>query len=148
MQPKGRKCGQRRKKQGADKFLPWFSSGTLAASCFCAASFVALQDANAGDSPLDTIMSTHFFADVPEAKDFVRDSRPPPGTLDYQPVTGPGREGPKLKSKDELKALESELEAAAAHNEEAARKRLGYKKPASAKSTKQGANQAISPAKR
>lgn len=80
-------------------------------------------------SPLDTIMSTHLFADVPEAKDFVRESRPPAESLDFQPLTGPDRDGPKLKTKDELKALESELETAAARNEQVARKRLGFKKP-------------------
>jgi hypothetical protein len=93
---------------------------------------VASQGAKAGGSPLDTILSTHLFADVPEAKDFVRESRPPPETLDYQPVNGPEREGPKLRNKDELKALQNELETAAAQNEKTAQKRLGFKKPASA----------------
>ncbi|MBO0734374.1 MAG: hypothetical protein J2P49_08695 [Methylocapsa sp.] len=136
----------KQRRRGGDRHKP--GAANLAAIIFCAASVVALQDAVAGGSPLDTIMSTHFFADVPEAKDFVRDSRPPQGTLDYQPVTGPGREGPKLKNKDELKALESELEKAAARNEEVARKRLGYKKPPAAKPAKGKANHAISSATR
>ena len=148
MQLKQRRRGRDCQRAGAANCLLRAPSGrNLAIIVFCAASFAA-QDAIAGGSPLDTILSTHFFADVPEAKDFVRDSRPPPGTLDYQPVTGPGREGPKLKNKDELKALESELEKAAARNEEAARKRLGYKKSPAAKPAKGKANHAISSATR
>jgi hypothetical protein len=98
--------------------------------CLWLAFLLSGQDAKAGGSPLDTLLSTRLFADVPEAKDFVRETRPPPETLDYVPLTGPDREGEKPKSKDELKALASELEAAAAHNEQLARDRLGYTKPA------------------
>jgi len=108
----------------------WFASRQLFTwICLGFAFLVATQDAKAGGSPLDPILSTHLFADVPEAKDFVRESRPPPEALDYQPVTGPDREGPKLRNKDELKSLQNELESAATLNEEIARKRLGFKKP-------------------
>ncbi len=106
------------------------ATAVFAAICLALACPRPAQGETVRGSPLDTIMSTHLFADVPEAKDFVRESRPPPETLDYQPLTGPDREGPKLKTKDELKALESELETAAARNEQVARKRLGFKKPA------------------
>jgi hypothetical protein len=118
-------------KPDVDKICLRFAARKLLISLYVGLAFVvAPRAASAGGSPLDTIMSTHLFADVPEAKDFVRESRPPPEALDYQPVTGADREGPKLKNKDELKALQSELETAAAHNEEVARKRLGFKKPA------------------
>jgi hypothetical protein len=105
------------------------------------------QDAKADGSPLDTLLSTHLFADVPEAKDFVRETRPQPETLEYLPLTGPDREGEKPKNKDELKALASELEAAALHNEALARERLGYIKPA-AKPAKPVESQANGAAKR
>jgi hypothetical protein len=85
---------------------------------------------------------------VPEAKDFVRETRPQPETLDYVPLTGPDREGAKPRNKDELKALASELEAAASHNEALARERLGYTKPAAAKPAKPVKSQANSAAKR
>jgi hypothetical protein len=120
-----------RNKPDVDKFR--LSRQFFTWICLGLAFLVAAQDAKAGGSPLDTILSTHLFADVPEAKDFVRESRPPPEALDYQPVTGPDREGPKLRNKDELKALQNELESAATQNEEIARKRLGFKKPAPVK---------------
>ena len=123
-----------RNEPDVDKFRLRFASRQLFAwMCFGFAFHVASQAAKAGGSPLDTILSTHLFADVPEAKDFVRESRPPPEALDYQPVAGPEREGPKLRNKDELKALQDELESAATQNEEIARKRLGFKKPAPVK---------------
>ncbi|MCI0467060.1 MAG: hypothetical protein L0Y57_08660 [Beijerinckiaceae bacterium] len=108
----------------------------LAALCLCLAVFLAARDAKAGGSPLDTLLSTRLFADVPEAKDFVRESRPPPENLNYQPVTGPDREGPKPKSQAEIEALENELERAAARNVRSAEKHLGYRNPSAAKSAK------------
>lgn len=77
-------------------------------------------------------MHTKIWADVPEAKDFVRETRPPPDSLAYQPVTGTDPERPKLRSKAELEALQSELERAAAHNDRNVGKRVGIKKPAAA----------------
>lgn len=90
------------------------------------------QQAKTGGSPLDTLMSTRLWADVPEAKDFVRETRQPADGLAYQPVTGTDPERPKLRNKEELQALEGELERAVAHNDRHARKRLGMKKSASA----------------
>ena len=81
-------------------------------------------------------MHTKIWADVPEAKDFVRETRPPPDSLAYQPVTGTDPERPKLRSKVELEALESELERAASHNGRNAGKRVGMKKSVSAKTVK------------
>jgi len=120
----------------------------LAAICLGLAVLVAAQEAKAGDSPLDTLLSTRVWADVPEAKDFVRESRPPPESLAYQPVTGPDRTGPELRSQAELKALETELESAAAHNVRSAERRLGYRKPSAAKSAKREEIHAINSANR
>jgi hypothetical protein len=78
-------------------------------------------------------MHTKIWADVPEPKDFVRETRPPPDSLAYRPVTGTDPARPKLRSKVELEALESELERAASHNERNAGKRTGIKKSVSAK---------------
>lgn len=90
------------------------------------------QQSKTGGSPLDTLMNTKLWADVPEAKDFVRETRRSPDSLAYQPVTGTDPERPKPRNKEELQALQSELESAIAHNERHARKRLGMKKSASA----------------
>jgi hypothetical protein len=108
----------------------------LAAICVRFGPILHAQEAKAGGSPLDTLMHTKIWADVPEAKDFVRETRPPPDSLAYQPVTGTDPERPKLRSKAELDALKSELERAAAHNERHAGNRMGIKKSVSAKTVK------------
>jgi hypothetical protein len=108
----------------------------LAGICLGFDPLAQAQEAKAGGSPLDTLMHTKIWADVPEAKDFVRETRPPPDSLAYQPVTGTDPERPKLRSKVELKALESELERAASHNDRNAGKRLGIKKAVSVKTVK------------
>ena len=100
----------------------------LAAICLGFDPLAHAQEAKGG-SPLDTLMHTKIWADVPEAKDFVRETRPPPDGLAYQPVTGTDPERPKLKSKAEIEALESELARAASHNDRKAGKRAGIKKP-------------------
>ena len=102
----------------------------LAVICFASGQPAHAQQAKTGGSPLDTIMSTKLWADVPEAKDFVRETRKPADSLDYQPVTGTDPERPKLRDKAELKSLQDELERAVAGNDDTARKRLGIKKPA------------------
>jgi hypothetical protein len=109
----------------------WMAAA-LAGICLAFGPFAHAQQAKTGGSPLDTLMQSKLWADVPEAKDFVRETRPPPDSLAYQPVTGTDPERPKPRSKAELQALESELEHAAAHNDRTARKRLGVKKPAAA----------------
>ena len=141
---------RRRKRTASEHRLcaNFAASAVLAAICPGLAFVVPAQGETVRGSPLDTIMSTHLFADVPEARDFVRESRPPPDTLDYQPLTGPDRERPKLKTKDELKALASELERAAAHNEQTARKRLGFKKPAGPRARQLPPSQATNSARR
>ncbi|PNE10212.1 MAG: hypothetical protein CR217_15635 [Beijerinckiaceae bacterium] len=108
----------------------------LAGICLGSGPPVHAQEAKPGGSPLDTLMHTKIWADVPEAKDFVRDTRPPPDSLVYQPVTGTDPERPKLRSKTELEALESELERAAAHNDKKAGKHASIKKPVAVKTVK------------
>ena len=88
------------------------------------------QPAQSGGSPLDTIMNTKIWADVPEAKDFVRDSRPPADSLSYQPLNGVDPERPKPRSKAELQALQGELEQAGLHNQARAGQKPAVKKPA------------------
>lgn len=94
------------------------------------------QEAKPGGSPLDTVMHAKIWADVPEAKDFVRETRPPPDSLPYQPVTGTDPERPKLRTQLGLDSLESELERAASHNHRKAGKHVGSKKSASVKTVK------------
>jgi hypothetical protein len=108
----------------------------LAGICLGFGPVTHAQEAKAGGSPLDTLMHTKIWADVPEAKDFVREARPSPDSLAYQPVTGTDPERPKLRSKVELEALESELEHAASHNDRNAGKRAGNKKSVSEKTVK------------
>ena len=108
----------------------------LAAVCLNFGPDVHAQEAKVGGSPLDTLMHTKIWADVPEAKDFVRDTRPPPDSLAYQPVTGTDPERPKLRSKAELEDLASELERAAAHNDRKAGKHAGIKKSVAVKTVK------------
>lgn len=105
----------------------------LAGICLALGVLGPVQEAEAGDSPLDTLLHTKIWADVPEAKDFVRDSRPPPESLSYQPLTGADPVRPQLRTKAELDTLENELERAAAHNYRRAGKRWPIKKPAAAK---------------
>jgi hypothetical protein len=112
------------------------TQAALAGICLGFHSLAHAQEAKAGGSPLDTLMQTKIWADVPEAKDFVRETRPPPDSLAYQPVTGADPKRPKLRSKAELEALESELTRAASHNDRKAGKRAGIKKPVAVKTVK------------
>lgn len=64
------------------------------------------------NTPLDTIMQTRIWADVPEAKDFVKEHRPDRERLKFRPVTGTDPERPKPRTPAELKDLETELEGA------------------------------------
>lgn len=57
---------------------------------------------------------------MPEAKDFVKATRPSEDTLDYQPTTGTDPVRPKVRTPAELKDLQDELERAGAHAERAA----------------------------
>ena len=104
------------------------TAAVIVGMCLAFGSFAQAQQAKTSGSPLDTLMSTKIWADVPEAKDFVRDTRPPPDSLAYQPVTGTDPERPKPRSKTELQDLQGELERAVSHNEGTAQKRLRIKK--------------------
>ena len=105
----------------------------LVAICLGYGPPVHSQEAKAAGSPLDTLMHTKIWADVPDAKDFVRETRPPPDSLAYQPVTGTDAQRPKLRGKAELEALESELEGAVSHNDRKAGKRASINKSDSIK---------------
>ena len=63
-------------------------------------------------SPLDTLRSTHLWADTAPAKDFVKESRPDPTTLDYAPLTGVDPERPKPRDAANVLALQAEMERA------------------------------------
>lgn len=92
-------------------------AGPLAAQDAAPASSDApARKRNPTGSPLDTLMNTKLWPDVPEAKDFVRQARPNDDSLDYRPPWGPDRESPKPRSKEELDALRRELGADAARN--------------------------------
>jgi hypothetical protein len=72
---------------------------------------------NPTGSPLDTLLSTRLWADVPEAKDFVKETRPSPETLEFKPTAGTDPQRPKPRTNAELDALRSELESAGQQNQ-------------------------------
>jgi hypothetical protein len=123
-----------------NRLLPLYARpvtlAALAGICLGYGPPVRAQEAKPGGSPLDTVMHTKIWADVPEAKDFVRETRPPPDSLAYQPVTGTDPERPKLRSRAELEALESELTRGLSHNDRQAGKRAVVKKSVSVKTVK------------
>lgn len=98
------------------RISPWLAVQAVLASALWTASFCYAQERQLGPSPLDTLLETKLWADVPEPKDFVRATRPPAESLDYQPLTGADPERPKLRTSEELNDLQSELENAAQHN--------------------------------
>lgn len=64
-------------------------------------------------------MSSHLWTNVPQAQDFVRDSRPAPKDLRYTPLTsqvGKDPERPKPRDAANVMALQAELEQSIAHN--------------------------------
>jgi hypothetical protein len=74
-----------------------------------------------GGSPLDVILHNKFWETPPPAKPFVKESREPSHDLHYQStaaVKDPNR--PKPLNNGQLMSLESELEQAGAHNQQAA----------------------------
>lgn len=71
-------------------------------------------------SPLETIMSSHLWTKVPQAQDFVRDSRPAPKDMKYTPLTsqlGKDPDRPKPRDAANVLALQAELEQSIAHND-------------------------------
>lgn len=83
-------------------------------------------------SPLDTMMSTRLWTDVPPAQDFVKETRPDAKQLDYAPLTGTDPARPKPRDKPNIQALQAELEHDGAQNESKARGLRGPAKGAPA----------------
>lgn len=73
-----------------------------------------------GGTPLDVILSTKFWVDPPKEKGFVEESRQPDSTMHYQPTVGTDPKRPPLLNKNQLDAMQQELEAGGAVNEKAA----------------------------
>jgi hypothetical protein len=71
-------------------------------------------------SPLDTMMNTRLWTDVPEPKDFVLRARPAPETLDYRTPYAVDDVRPRPRGKAEVEALTRALEQANARNRAAA----------------------------
>jgi hypothetical protein len=94
----------------------------MGSGVFLAVLLLVSRDASAqqapygGGSPLDTLMHTKLWTDVPDAKDFVRKTRPADQDLQYQPTYGTDPERPKPKTQAELESMQKELEQAAAKN--------------------------------
>jgi hypothetical protein len=72
---------------------------------------------NTYGSPLDTFMNTHITTDVPEPKDFVKETSPAKSTLKYTPLTGTDPDRPKPRDPKQIKELQAELESAGVKNE-------------------------------
>jgi hypothetical protein len=70
-----------------------------------------------GGTPLDVIMHTKLWVTPPPMASFVRASRPPDASLDYQPTSGKEAKRPALRNAAQLQELQDELEDAGAHNE-------------------------------
>jgi hypothetical protein len=88
---------------------------------------------NIEGTPLDTLANSHLTADVPEAKDFVKSSRPDAKALDYTPLTGSEPVRPKPRDPSGVKALQAELESAGAKNAQRAKGLLPAKRPGAGK---------------
>lgn len=88
-----------------------------------------------GGSPLDVITNTRFWQDPPQPKDFVLQNRQPVDELKFQPTVGTDPERPKVRTKDELQSLQTEMEAAAVHNSRAVKGLPDGKKKATPIST-------------
>lgn len=80
-----------------------------------------------GGSPLDVLMQSKLWEDTPDAKNFVKASRPPDDALEYQPTQdpapltdGPPVPHPQILNNNQLQSLQGELEHAGVKNEKAA----------------------------
>jgi hypothetical protein len=74
-----------------------------------------------GGTPLDVIMHSKLWTDVPRMPDFVRAARPPEKSLNYISTAiekQPKR--PPLRNSSQIQQMEDELETAGARNEAAA----------------------------
>lgn len=91
---------------------------------------------NPTGSPLDTLLSTRLWADVPPAQDFVKESRPDPHSLEYKPLTGTDPVRPKPRDPSGVAALQAELEAGIAKNAARAKPLRGGAAATAAKTTR------------
>ena len=82
---------------------------------------------NTYGSPLETLKNTRLTTTVPDAKDFVRQTRPDESKLEYTPLTGTDPERPKPRDPKGVEALQAELEGAGAKNEVKAKGLLPHK---------------------
>lgn len=79
-----------------------------------------------GGTPLDVLMHTKLWEDVPQPKDFVKQSRPPEDALQYQPTQGNDPKGAQLLNSDQLDSMQDELEHAGALAEHSAGVRIKH----------------------
>jgi hypothetical protein len=91
----------------------------ILAACLVLASAAAVRAQGSGTvsgSPLDTMMNTRFWTDVPEPKDFVLRARPAPKSLDFRTPYAVDDRRPRPRGKAEVEALTRDLEQASARN--------------------------------
>ena len=79
-----------------------------------------------GGTPLDVLMHTKLWENVPVPKDFVKESRPPDDALQYQPTQGFDPKGAQLLNHNQLDFLQGELEQAGALAEHSAGVRIKH----------------------
>jgi hypothetical protein len=94
-----------------------------------------------GGTPIDVIMHNKLWVTPPPMASFVRASRPPEASLDYQPTSGKEVKRPALRNAAQLQQLQDELEDAGAHNEAVTHAKVKHfqavpKKPAAKVATK------------
>jgi hypothetical protein len=74
-----------------------------------------------GGTPLDVILHSKLWTDVPRMPDFVRAARPPEKSLNYiSTAIGKEPKRPPLRNSSQIQQMEDELETAGARNEAAA----------------------------
>ncbi|MGH6817260.1 MAG: hypothetical protein ACREC1_00630 [Methylovirgula sp.] len=73
-----------------------------------------------GGTPLDVLLNTKLWTTAPKAADFVKATRPPMDTLQFQSTGGKDIERAKLKTSAELQQMQDELERAGAAADRAA----------------------------
>lgn len=96
-------------RQGAIRVL--FGAAVLGATVLPGAGEPYYQP---GENPVSVILKWRPTTPDPEVRDFVKQSRPADGQLDYKPLTGPAPQRPKVKSKHELGALMNDMDRASA----------------------------------
>lgn len=98
---------------------PAMSRSAVLAACLVLGAVAVARAQGSGTvsgSPLDTIMNTRFWTDVPEAKDFVRQARPESDTLEFKTPYAKDAVRPRVRSATEVEALKRDLEKAILRN--------------------------------